>query len=106
MPDVAVIGVSLNTLKDSFHRIVLIWAQHHETLVALMQYDILGNHLAQRAAVEKHGRKQAEVVERIIGNVSPIKSELVTLIGVVGKVTSVHTVADDKDLNVIEQSVE
>lgn len=70
-----------------------------------MQDDVLAYHLAKSAFVEEKVSKSAEVVEGHVFLVGPIEGEFVAAVGIVGKVARVHAVADDEQLDVIEQSV-
>ena len=106
MPDIAVVVADDYTVEDFLNGVVLVRAQHHQALVSLVQHNVFADHLAKSAAVKEHGREKAEVVEWVVGFVSPVERELVALIGIVCKVARVYTVGDNEDLDVIKQSVE
>ena len=44
----------------------------------------------------------AELIERIVSPVSPIKRELRTAIGVIGEIAGIHAVGNHKNLNIVE----
>ena len=106
MPDVTVLVRVLHPVKDFLHSIVLIGAQHHQTLVALMQYDVFTDHLADGAAVKEHRSKEVQVIERIILLVRPVERELVALVRVVGEVTGVNAIRNHEDLDIVKQAME
>ena len=106
MPNIAVIVANDYTVEDFLNGVVLVWAQHHQALVSLVQHDVFADHLAEGTAVKEHGREKAEVVEWIVGFVGPVERELVALIGIVCKVAGVYTVGYNENLDVIKQSVE
>ena len=70
--------------------------------VSLVQDDVLGDHLTQGALVKEVGRELAEVVDRLIIGQCPIEGELIAAVRVVGEITRVYAVGNDKDLDVIE----
>ena len=76
MPDIAVIIRVFHTVENLLHGIELIRAKHHQTLVTLMQDDILTDNLAQCTLVEEHCGKLLQVVERNVGGIRPVESEL------------------------------
>ena len=84
----------------------LIRAKYHQTFVTLMQNDVFANNLAQCTLVEEHSGKLLQVVERHIGGIRPVERKLIATIRVVGKITSVHAIRYDKQLDVIKQSME
>ena len=106
VPNVAVLVGVLHTVENLFNCIELIRTQYHQTFVAFMQDDVFANHLAEIALVEEEIGEFAQVVERHVFLVGPIESELIAAIGIVGKIACVHTIADDKKLDVIKQAVE
>ena len=106
MPDITVIVGVFYTVENLLHCIELIRTKHHQTFVPLMQDDILTDNLAQRTLVEEHCGKLLQVVERHIGCIRPVECELIATIRVVGEIASVHTIGDDKQLDVIKQSME
>ena len=70
-----------------------------------MQHNVLANHLAQVALVEEEVCKLAKVIERHVLRIRPVESELIAAVRVVGKVTGIHAVADDKELDIVEEPV-
>lgn len=105
MPNIAIVVGVFYTVKNFLHRIELIRAKHHQALVTLMQNDVLAYNLAQRTLVEEHCGKLLQVVERHIGCIRPVESELIATIRVVGKIASVHTIGYDKQLDIVKQSM-
>lgn len=97
---------SFHTVENLLHGIELVRAKHHQTLVTFMQDDILANNLAQRTLVEKRCGKLLQVVERHIGCIRPVESELISAIRIICKIASVHTIGYDEQLDVIKQSME
>ena len=71
-----------------------------------MQDDVLGNHLAQGAFVKEVGRELAQVIDGLVVDERPVEGELVATVGIIGEVTGVDAVGDDKDLDVVEQATE
>lgn len=67
-----------------------------------MHYDVFTDHLAKSAFVKKICGKQAQFVEWIVEFVSPIKRELKSLIGIIGKVARIYTIGYYENLNVVE----
>ena len=106
MPDIAVIIRVFHTIENLLHGIELVRAKHHQTFVALMQYYVLAYNLAQRALVEEHCGKLLQVVERHIGGIRPVESELISAIRIICKIASVYTIGYDEQLDVIKQSME
>ena len=105
MPYITVIVGVFNTIEYLLHRIELIRAKYHQTFVALMQNDVFANNLTQSTLVKKHCGKLLQVVERHIGGIRPVERKLIATIRVVGKITSVHAIRYDKQLDVIKQSM-
>ena len=71
-----------------------------------MQHYVLADNLTQRTLVEEHCGKLLQVVERHVGGIRPVESELISTIRVVGEIASVYTIGYDKQLDVIKQSME
>src|ERR1700753_1146361 len=92
MPDIAVLVGIFNAVKDSFYSIVLIWTQRHQAFVAFVQHDILTDHFAETAFFQKMTRKFFQIIERSIFCVCPIKSELVTAVGIISKIAGVNAI--------------
>ena len=61
-----------------------------------MQHDIFAGHLAQRTFVEEELRKHREVVERHILCIRPVERELISAVGIVGKIACVYTIGYDE----------
>ena len=70
-----------------------------------MQYYVLAYHLAKIALVKKEVGELAQVVERNVFRIRPVESELIATVWVVSKVSGVHTVADDEELDIVEESM-
>ena len=70
-----------------------------------MQYNILADHLPQVTLIEEEVGELAQVVKRNVFRIRPVERELIAAIGVVGKVTGIHTVTDDEELDIVEESV-
>ena len=105
MPDVAVLVCVLHTVDDLLHGIELVRTKNHQTLVALMQHDVLANHLAKVALIKEKVGKLTEVVKRHVLRIRPVERKLITAVGIVGEITGIHTIADDKELDIVEESV-
>ena len=105
MPDVTVLVGVLNSVENLLHGIELIGTKHHQTFVALMQHNVLTDHLSQVALVEEEIGELAQIVERHVSRIRPVERKLIAAVRVVGKVTCIHAVADDEELDVVEESV-
>ena len=102
MPDIAVVIAVDDTVKNLLDGIIVIWAQYHQTRIAFMEYNIFADYFAESTRVEEFSSEKAELVERIVLTVSPVKREFITAIGVVGKIAGVHAVGNHKNLNIVE----
>ena len=96
MPDVAILVGVLHPVENLLYGIELVGAQHHKALVAFMQYNVLANHLAKITLVKEEIGELAQIVKRHILRICPVERELVTAIRIIGKVSCIHTVTDDK----------
>ena len=105
MPDVTVLVGVLNSVEYLLHGIELIGTKHHKAFVALMQHNVLTDHLSQVALVEEETGELTQIVERHVSRIRPVERELIAAVRVVGKVTCIHAVADDEELDVVEESV-
>ena len=106
MPYIAVLICILDTVKNLFYGIILIWAQNHQTLVALVHHDVLADYLPQDALIKEMISKLAEVVNRLVVRQRPVECKLVTAVGIIGEIARVNAVGDYKELDIIEQSAE
>ena len=106
MPDIAVVIGVFHTVENFFHSIELIRAEHHQAFFPLMQYNVLANNLSQRTLFEENRCKLLQVIERHVGSISPVERELITTIRVIGEIAGVHTIGNDKQLDVIKQTME
>ena len=70
-----------------------------------MQYNVLAYHLAKITLVKKEVGKLTQVVERYVFCIRPVERELIATVRVVGKVTGIHTIADNEELYVVEEPV-
>ena len=70
-----------------------------------MQYNVLAYHLAKIALVKEEVGKLTKVIERHVLRIRPVERELIAAVRVVGKVTGIHTIADNEELYVVEEPV-
>ena len=105
MPDIAVLVGILHPVEYLLYGIKLVGTKHHQALVSLMQYDVLANHLPQVALVEEEVGEFAQIVERHVLSIRPVERKFIATVRVIGKVTSIHPVADNEKLDVVEESV-
>ena len=70
-----------------------------------MQHDVLAYNLAQRTLVEEYSGKLLQIIERHIGCIRPVESELITTIRIVGEIASVHAIGYNEQLDVVKQSM-
>ena len=96
MPNISVLISISNSIENTLNGIVLVRTEHHQTLIPLMQYDVLTNHFAQHALIKEHCGKKTQVIEWIIFGISPIKRELITGVGIVCEISSVNAIRDYK----------
>ena len=70
-----------------------------------MQYNVFAYHLAKIALIKEEVCKLTKVIERHVSRIRPVERKLIAAVRVVGKVTCIHAVADDEELDVVEESV-
>ena len=102
VPNVTILIGILNTIKYSFHSIELIRTQHHKTFIALVQNNILAYHLAKITLIKEEASKLTEIIKRNILCVCPVKRELIATVWIISKIARVHTIAYNKQLNIVE----
>ena len=105
MPDITIVVGVLHTVKNLFYGIELVGTEYHEAFVPFMQYDVLADNLAKVTLVEEEGGKLVQLVERNVGGIRPVERELESAIRVVGEISGVHTIGDDKQLDIVEQAM-
>ena len=70
-----------------------------------MQHNVLAYHLAKITLIKEEIGELAQIVKRHILRIRPVEGELIAAVRVVGKVTGIHAIADDEELDVVEESV-
>ena len=100
MPDIAVLGCVLYALDNALYGVELVRSERHEKLVALMQDDVLRDHLAEGALLKEFLCENAQLADGLILIVSPEERllEVPAVHGVVGVILRIHPVADHKEL--------
>ena len=105
MPNIAVLVGVLYTVKNLFDCIKLVRSQDHQTFVAFVQNDVFAYHFAQITLLQERASEHSEVIKRHILCIRPVESEFISAIGIVGKVTRINSVANDKQLDIVEQAM-
>ena len=105
MPDITIIIGVLYTIQNLLYRIELVRTKYHQTLVTLMQHDILSYDFAKCTFFQKEYSKLIQFIEWMIGGICPVECELIPTIWIIGKIASVNTIGYNKQLNIIKQSV-
>ena len=105
MPDITIIIGVLYTIQNLFYRIELVRTKHHQALVSFMQYDIFSYDFAKVTFFQEEYGKFIQFIERMIGCIRPIECKLISTIGIIGKIASIYTVGNDKQLYIIKQPV-
>ena len=100
MPDITVIIGVLYPIQYLFYSIELVWAQHHQALITLMQYDVFPDNLAERTFFQEKHSKLIQFIERQICSIRPVECKLISAIGIVGKIASIYAIGDNKQLNI------
>ncbi len=70
-----------------------------------MQDNVFADNLAKVALVEEEGSELVQLIERNVGGICPVESKLESAIRVVGEVSGVHTIGNNKQLDVVEQAM-
>ena len=96
MPDITVIVGVLYPIQYLFYSIELVWTQHHQALITLMQYDVFPDNLAERTLFQEKYSKLIQFIERQIRRIRPVKCKLISAIGIIGEITSVYAIGDNK----------
>ena len=68
-----------------------------------MQYDVFPDNLAERTLFQEKYSKLIQFIERQIRRIRPVECELISAIGIIGEITSIYTIGNDKQLNIVEQ---
>lgn len=68
-----------------------------------MQYDVFPDNLAERTLFQEKYSKLIQFIERQIRRIRPVKCELISTIRIIGEITSIYTIGNDKQLNIVEQ---
>ncbi len=105
MPDIAVVIGVLHTVEYLFYGIELVGTEYHEAFVTLMQDNVFADNLAKVALVKEEGSELVQLIERNVGGICPVERELESAVRVVGEVSGVHTIGNDKQLDVVEQAM-
>ena len=103
MPYITVIIGVLYPIQYLFYSIELVWTQHHQALITLMQYDVFPDNLAERTFFQEKHSKLIQFIERQICSIRPVECKLISAIGIVGKIASIYAIGDNKQLNIVEQ---
>ena len=70
-----------------------------------MQHNIFADDFAERTFLQECGCKLIQFIERHIGCVRPVERELIATVWIVGEIACVDTVRNNKQLDVIKQTV-
>ena len=68
-----------------------------------MQNNIFAYQFAESTLIKEKCCKLIQFVEWSISCIRPVDCKFISAIGIIGEITSVHTIGDDKQLNIIEQ---
>jgi len=105
MPDVSIVISGEDMLDDGFCGEVLVRSQHHHVFEGLIHHHVVRDELTQVVAVEERSCECTELGDVPVVFIGPEESLLDGLEFVVGQVLGIDTIADDEQLDILEQTM-
>ena len=96
MPDITVIVGVLYPIQYLFYSIELVWAKYHQAFIPFMQYDIFSDNLTERTLFQEKYSKLIQFIEWQICRIRPVEREFISTIGIIGEITSIYAIGDNK----------
>src|SRR5574344_37364 len=106
MPNVPVIIGIFNSVKNLLNCIILVWTKYHQTFIPFVQNNIFTYQFTKSTFIKEECGKLVQFIEWIISCISPIEGKLISAIWIIGKISSIHTIGNNEQLNIVEQSME